>query len=50
MEETHKWLETKKKEWKNEIDRTKELGTVDEETLDVMSALLDGVKIRKRST
>lgn len=48
MEEIHKWLELKKKEWKKELEKTKDLGTVDIEILDVMSALLDGVKVRER--
>ena len=42
-----KWLELKKEEWKKSIEETKELGTVSTETLDTMTAMLAGVKVRE---
>ncbi len=50
MENVDNLLESKKEEWKKSIEETRELGTVDTETLDVMTALLDGIRIRGRNT
>lgn len=47
MEELNKWLESKKEEWKEGIEKAKEVGKVDENTLDIMSTLIDGIKVRK---
>lgn len=49
MENIDNWLETKKKEWKKSIEETKELGNIDADILDIMSALVGGIKVIKRS-
>ena len=50
MENIDNLLELKKEEWKKSIEETKELGIIDTETLDVMAALLDGIRIHGRNS
>ena len=47
MDDTDNWLKLKKDEWKKSIEEAKELGTVDSKLLDVMSSLLEGIKVRE---